>query len=189
MGYFRSLVRSLLGIKAEMSPGLLFSEQRAPVFTPRQYDKLSREGYEKNVIAYKCVNELCNSISSIEWFVQVRSTGKPVEDPGHWLVKLLNKPNIHQTFGDFLFRTTAFYLIAGNTYWEKVRVGGGGPPRQLQVPRPDRMKVLKGKLGVEGYLWEDNRGNKRTWEADPLTGESDISHQCCEHVEQEPSGQ
>ena len=26
-----------------------------PRFTPRQYDKLAEEGYQKNVIAYRCI--------------------------------------------------------------------------------------------------------------------------------------
>ncbi len=40
---------------SQTAPLLVQWGGQQPRFTPRQYDQLAREGYQKNVIAYRCV--------------------------------------------------------------------------------------------------------------------------------------
>jgi HK97 family phage portal protein len=46
-----------------------------PVWTPVSYEKLAREGYEKNAIVYACVNEITRAGKGIPWRA-MKPTGK-----------------------------------------------------------------------------------------------------------------
>lgn len=169
-----------LGVRGKASAtapliGMLHNGQ--PVFTPRRYDKLAEEGYQKNVIAYRCVDEIARPISSFEWQVFRRSSGgdrELLDDQKNWVSMLLRGANPFQSWGDLLYHMTAFYLIAGNSYLEEVGPDGR-PPRELWALRPDRMEVIPGPSGPSGYKYEVG-GRKKTWKIDELSGESKILH-------------
>lgn len=114
-----------------------------PRFTPRQFDKLADEGYQKNVIAYRCIRLISQSAASVPFVVYKGK--KRLED--HALLDLLRRPNPAQGGAALFEAVYAFALIAGNSYLEAV-----GPvasaPRELWTLRPDRMRVIPGAHGV-----------------------------------------
>ncbi len=149
-------------------------------WTPRLYDQLAKEGYQKNVVAYRCINLIANSSARIPWVLRNRKSGEEVTN--HAALTLMARPNpsIHGQVA-FLSTCFGFKLIAGNSYIEAVgprkdEVNPHSPPRELWPLRPDRMKIIPGPLGMpQGYQYEVNM-RKHVWPVSPLTGRSSILH-------------
>ncbi len=155
------------------SVGALMAYQTAgrPVWTPRQYDQLSKEGYQKNVIAYRCVNMIARAVGSVPWrLYQGRD-----EILNHPLLTLLHHPNPRQAGSAFMESVVAYLLLAGNSYIEMVTTPQGAPG-ELYVLRPDRMQIIPSSLGTaHAYEYKVN-GQSRQILSDPVTGQSSILH-------------
>ena len=53
----KSLWRRLLQTKASVTtPLLVTTGAHQPVWTPRRYDTLAEEGFQKNIVVYRCVS-------------------------------------------------------------------------------------------------------------------------------------
>ncbi len=118
----------------------------APAWTPRDYVSLARAGYERNVIAYRCVRLVAEAAASAP--LRVTEGGAVMAD--HPLIALLAKPNPEQSGAELFESFYGFLQTAGNAYLEGVALDG--VPRELYVLRPDRMKARPGKSGwAEAY--------------------------------------
>lgn len=118
----------------------------APAWTPRDYASLARQGYEKNVIAYRCVRLVAEAASAAP--LCVMEGGAVMCD--HPLTVLLARPNPEQSGAELFESFYGFLQTAGNAYLEAVALDGA--PRELYALRPDRMKARPGKSGwAEGY--------------------------------------
>jgi HK97 family phage portal protein len=126
-----------------------------PVRTPRKFDSLAKEGYEGNVIVFRAINILAAAIAGIPIRAYKRkgTSGKGAEVDTHPLLDLLAKPNDDMAGPAFMERYVAFLLIAGNSYIQALRPARkNAPPLQLDVLRPDRMRVTPGADGrVAGF--------------------------------------
>lgn len=157
------------------APLLVQSGALQPRFTPRQYDQLAKEGYQKNVIAYRCVQLISRNAAAVPWLV---TRGKGVyktrlED--HPLAAILAQPNPMQGGAELFAAIYGFYLIAGNSYIEAVGADGA-PPRELWTLRPDRMRVIPGRQGVPAAYRYQIGGQSVDFAVDPVTGASDMLH-------------
>lgn len=113
-----------------------------PVWTPRDYGSLAREGYGKNPIVFRSVRMIAEAAASVTWLLY-RGDEELFDHP---LVMLLNRPNPAQS-GATLFETVYGHLmVAGNAYLEAVCIDGS--PREIFTLRPDRMRVI---AGVDGW--------------------------------------
>ena len=140
---------------------------------PRYMEKngkaFAKEGYGMNVIVFRCVDLISKALANIE--MQVHVNDDVVED--HPLAKLLQNPNPVQGGSDFWQAYTAFRLITGNPYMEKLLVGesgeNGGTPAELWIVPPYQMKILARDDNPVplGYLWEGS-GRTRSWKTDPF---------------------
>ncbi len=137
----------------------------------RDYGKLSEEGYQKNIVAYRCITLIARSVASVPW---TAFTGdREVED--HDILKLIERPNPRQGRSAFFEAFESYYLIAGNSYLREIGPDGR-PPRELWTMRPERMKVQTGEGGrITGYEYRVNV-KTATYPVDPLTGRSAILH-------------
>jgi HK97 family phage portal protein len=147
-----------------------------PVWTPRQYDKLAEEGYQKNVIAYASINMVARGAASIQWTLS-RKRGQTLTDiVEHPLLTLLNRPNPLQGKSAFLEAMYGYYLISGNNYVEGI-TNMRGTPIELYTHRPDRVKVIPGQFGLpQAYEYSVNGISQRLWEVDAIRGKSPILH-------------
>ena len=116
-----------------------------PVWTPRDYAALAREGFSQNAICYRCVRMICESAASVPLQLQ---DGKQVLDE-HPLLSLLKRPNSVQSGQDLLEDWYGHLMVAGNAYLESVSVDE--QVIELHVLRPDRMKVVPGHDGWPEY--------------------------------------
>ena len=167
---FRKEVKSSASAKLLVPFGV-----REAKFTPRQYDQLATEGYQKNVVAYRCISLVSRNAAGVPWVV-FRGKGANRERlHEHPLIDLLNKPNPQQGGAALFEAAFGFYLIAGNSYIE-----AAGPknaaPLELWTLRPDRMRIVPGAAGLPtAYRYQVN-GTTFDYAADTLTGQSQVLH-------------
>lgn len=144
-------------------------------FTPRHYDALAAEGYQKNAIAFRCISLVSQNAAAVPWILfEGEGAGRRRIDD-HPLLALLRRPNPVQGGAALFGALFASYLIAGNSYIEAAGPKGQ-PPLELWPLRPDRMKILPGPSGIpSGYRYTVN-GAAVDYRADALTGAADILH-------------
>lgn len=146
-----------------------------PIWTPRQYDKLAEESYQRNVVAYRAINEVSKCVGSVP-FRLMKGTGKRrIEVDTHPLLTLLSRPNPLQSRSAFMQAVTGFYLIAGNSYLEMVGPRSK-PPKELWIKRPDRMMVSPGPKGIPKNYTFRLAGGIVEWPVNQMTGRSEILH-------------
>jgi len=122
-------------------PLLALHGQSRPVWSPRDYGALAREGYAKNPVVYRAVRLISEAAAS----VPLNLFEGEAELADHPLLALLMRPNGQQTGPDFLEGVYGHLLVSGNAYLEQVPVDG--LPRELHALRPDRVKVVQGPTG------------------------------------------
>ena len=100
------MLRKLFGIGIEkkasaIAQSLALTTAGVVQWTPREYDKLAREGYLINVIGYRCIKEFSESFATIPWVL--KKGDEIVEE--HPLLDLLNQPSPS---------------VNGQSFWRKV---------------------------------------------------------------------
>ncbi|HVV94721.1 MAG TPA: phage portal protein [Hyphomicrobiales bacterium] len=112
-----------------------------PVWTPRDYAALAREGFLCNAVVFRCVHLVAEAVGATPLVL----TEGGVERDAHPLLDLLAEPNPRQTRTTFLEALAGHLLLSGNGY---VEAGvASGRVRELHVLRPDRMRVVPGADG------------------------------------------
>jgi HK97 family phage portal protein len=127
--------------RSAAAPLVAFYAAGQPVWTPRSYAAMAREGFAGNAIGYRCVRMISEAAASIPLLVY---DGEG-DIAGHPLARLLAKPNPGQGGREFLESVSGFLLISGNAYVERAEVGDA--PRELYALRPDRIKVVASPSG------------------------------------------
>jgi HK97 family phage portal protein len=150
-----------------------------PQATPRRYEKLAQEGYQKNVIVFRCVNLISESAAAIPWqlFSGKGDDKTLIED--HPILDMLARPNPWQGGASFFHMVYSFKLLSGNSYIEAVAPETGpnlGVPLELWTHRPERMKVIPSDSGQPGAYQFEANGRKVLWVVNPLDGKSLILH-------------
>lgn len=112
-----------------------------PVWTPRDYGALAREGYQKNAVVHRCVRLVAEAAAALP--VSLLENGR--ERDAHPLLDLLRRPNPREEGGRFLEGVFGHLLVSGNAYLEAASIDGR--VRELHALRPDRMRVVPGASG------------------------------------------
>lgn len=156
---------------SSVGPMIAYGTIGHPIWTPRRYDSLADEGYQKNVIVYRCVNLIARGLGSVPWLLYRGET----EIDQHPLLDLLNSPSPRQAGSAFMEAVVGYLLLSGNTYIEAV-LNQDGAPTELHPLRPDRIKIIPGPAGMpSGYEYSINSLCK-VIPCDPLTGHSCVLH-------------
>lgn len=122
-----------------------------PVWTPRDYERLTREGFARNAVAYRCVRMIAENAASVPWtlFEDERELTE------HPLLALLARPNPAESGAALMESWYGHLQTAGNAYLEAATAGG--QIRELYALRPDRMKVVPGASGwPQGFEYTAN---------------------------------
>ncbi len=142
-----------------------------PVWTPRQYTSLVTEGYQNNVIVFRCVNLIARNVAMPPWLLY---DAHDHEIERHPLLALINTPNPLQNRGAFTEALVSYLLLAGNAYIEAV--GDNGHVKELHLLRPDRVQIIPGEQGLpQAYVYQINN-KKRFIPVDQDTGASSLLH-------------
>lgn len=160
---------------------LLSNGSRGDIWPDEDFEKLADESYLKNVIAFRCVDEIAKNTASVPWRLFRRLPNRKREEvTDHWLCELIDHPNPSDSWNYLIFTADSYYSLDGNSYIEKVCPDNGrnkGIPKELYVHRPDRIKIhvdtVTGQISKYEYSVE---GRRRFFNVDPITKESEILH-------------
>jgi len=136
------------------------------------YQDLAEEGYMKNSIVYRCVNEIAKGASAVPFMVKA---GDQVLD-SHPIVTLMSRPNPLQSHSEFFNSIFGFLLLSGNAYI--LRVGSEvGAPKELHLLRPDRMVIKGGSNPIpDRYEYVINGRVQAVYDVEERTGFSEVKH-------------
>jgi HK97 family phage portal protein len=153
-------------------------------WSARDYANFAREAYIQSFVGYRCIDLIAQSVASVPWKVFIKDdsnkTGR-IEQPNHALTRILHRANPGEGFSAFQLGVISFLGIAGNSYVEKLAPETGpnkGLPIELHTHRPDYIKPIidDNTHQLVGYKLEIEGKEIKTWEIDPLTGQSDLLH-------------
>lgn len=144
--------------------------------TPVNYASLAKEGYGNNTTVYRAISLVSRTAGAIHWVLYQKGRNGKTEISEHELLKLINRPNPMQGGAQFFEGLWSSYLLSGNAYVEATKAVKTGPPNELWTLRPDRTKVVPGRIGYpEAYIYEVN-GRKITYQVDFVKMKSPILH-------------
>ncbi len=168
-----SIWQRLFGSKAsEARQVLVMNEVGRPVNTQKNYEAFAKEGYQINVIAYKCVSLISRACAGMNW--ELYKSDREVEE--HPLLDLLKNPNPMQSKSAFFESLVAYFQIAGNSYVEAVRSNPKAPPMELWPLRPDKMRIIPGTLGLPAAFEFKGASASKLYPVDQITGDSNVMH-------------
>ena len=137
-----------------------------------KYDDLAKEGYLKNAIVYRCVNEISKGASAVPFIIK---NGDQVIDE-HPVIDLLMRPNPLQSYSEFFNSLFGYVLLSGNAYI--LKVGSElGSPKELHQLRPDRIQIKGGGQAIpDRYDYVMNGQVRNTYLVDQDNGFSELKH-------------
>ncbi len=146
--------------------------------TPANYESFARKGYSANVAVYTAINKIAVAGGGVTWkLFNSRNNTKPTQILDNPLIKLMERPNPMQGTSAFIQSVLGYYLISGNSYIEKNKPFEKQPPTELWADRPDRMRIIPGKIGYPQSFEFTGAGNtKKLFPVDQVTLKSDMLH-------------
>ncbi len=137
-----------------------------------KYQDLAKEGYLKNAIVYRCVNEISKGASAVPFIIKA---GDQIVEQ-HPIIELLNRPNPLQSYSEFFNSLFGYVLLSGNSYI--LKVGSDlGKPKELHLLRPDRINIKGGGNPIpEKYEYIINGKVHQTFLVDQENGFSELKH-------------
>lgn len=137
-----------------------------------KYQDLAKEGYLKNAIVYRCVNEISKGAAAVPFKIKL---GDNILEE-HPLIDLLNRPNPLQSYTEFFSSLYGYLLLSGNSYVLKVG-SDRGAPKELHQLRPDRIQIKgSGNPIPEKYDYILQGKVQASYEVDQESGFSELKH-------------
>jgi len=135
------------------------------------YDELAAEGYMKNAIVYRCVNEISKGAASVPFRIISRDGD---EFEAHPAMDFLSRPNPLQSYTEFMNAFFGYLLLSSNSYMLRI-TGMGNTPKELHLLRPDRIKIEGGKGAMPSkYEYIINGRIESVYDVDQENGFSDL---------------
>ncbi len=122
-------------------PLIAFQSNSVANWSSMEHGQLSRDGFVKNPVVYRCIRLISEAAASMPWLLY---SGE-MELEEHPLLDLLNAPNAQFSGPEFMEAIYGHLLISGNAYIKQVSIDD--TPRELHSLRPDRTKVLSDNTG------------------------------------------
>ena len=123
------------------APLIALSGTGRPVWSDRDATSITRIGYYRNAVAYRCIKMIAEAAASVHCDIFV-GTDEPDHHP---FEALWRAPNPRQASADLMETIYGNLLCFGNAYLEVV--ADGLTPREIYSLRPDRVKVVPGPDG------------------------------------------
>ncbi len=118
------------------------TQYRDKYFGPQDYFTLSKHCFIENIIAFRAITMIAKSASSVVLTAYKNyNNGNKKELAGHQINNLLRQPSSKYGLAEFIEEIISYQLISGNAYIY-VSENEAGVPTELQILRPDRIKIL-----------------------------------------------
>ncbi len=147
-------------------------------WTPRDYANFAKETYMTNLIAFRCIDMIAKSVSSVSWKLFQKTGDEATVIENNPINDLLRRANPEESFSYLNYKTVSYLAMAGNVYIEQVRPETGPnqvTPKELYALRPDRIKIQVNETTGQktAYIYTVG-GTSVIFPIDPVTGKSDI---------------
>ncbi|MRG55983.1 phage portal protein [Phyllobacterium sp. SYP-B3895] len=144
-------------LQRKSAPGLVALQlEREARWSQSGYCGLSRQGFMRNAVVYRCVRHLAEAASSIPWLLYEGDA----EDSRHPALQLLADPHRGMDGSSFFEELYGHLLLSGNAYVERVESGSGAS--ELYLLRPDRVRIVADDHGWPTALTYGAGMQKRT---------------------------
>lgn len=180
MNFFTRWLSSRFGCKDSAVAKIIFTGMGTTTsWTPHNYRNFAEESFMKNVVAFRCILKIAESVASVPWTLFRKLKGdktEPVES--HPVIPLLERANPQESFAYIVMATMAYLLMSGNAFMECVAPATGPNrmvPKELYSLRPDRVKIETNEQRIIGYTYTVG-GYKHTFEVEPVSGQCDLLH-------------
>ncbi len=158
-------------VQTKEAPQVVLSTTNTNHYRRDNYEAYANEGYRQNAIVYRCVNEIANGAACIPF----KAYQGDIELDQHPILSLLQRPNPMQAGVEYFQAVYSYLLLSGNNY--SIRSDVAGEVRELYLLRPDRVRVKPSKTSTpEGYEYVINSKIIKTYDSNPMTGESEVKH-------------
>lgn len=135
-----------------------------------KYSDLANEGYLKNAIVYRCVNEVSKGAAAVPFLIF--QEGEPLE--AHPAISLLNRPNPLQSYSEFMSALFGYLLLSGNSYVSRT-TGINNIPTEMHLLRPDRITIQgNGQVFPDKYIYTVDGKRLAEYVVDQENGYSDL---------------
>jgi phage portal protein BeeE len=128
--------------------------------TYNTYQDIIERGYF-NPIVFSAVNRIIRELRTVPFHVykvneKKDSSGVNEIAYNHPLEKIFSgSANLDESFADIIEQWVFYLSIAGNAYIEaRGPLSGDNVPQQLYILRPDRVKIVPGRNGIRGYVFD-----------------------------------
>lgn len=138
-----------------------------PIWTDRNYASFVREGYKKCGAVYACINKIAGAAASIKWKLYTDNTMQR-EIESHPLLDLWKHPNPRMGTAEMIEQLFGFWHMDGNCYLWANRLNPKDPPVELWPLHPNMIKVVAGKLDIQGYVYGWGTPGVQDFEPDEL---------------------
>ena len=166
--------------RAVSASGAALSGTTIAQWFSRDYANFAREAYITNYVAYRCIDIIAQSVSSVPWSVFKKADEGREEISEHPLMRILHRANPSEGWSAFQLGVVSYLNIAGNSYIEKIAPETGlnkGIPFELKSHQPHRIKPLLNDLKeLVGYALVIDGKVLKEWPIDLITGQSDLLH-------------
>ncbi len=132
-------------------------------WTPSDFNALSREGYGRNPVAYRCIRMISEAAASV--------TITAPEGPA---AEMMRRSHTQGSLTEVLESFYGYLQLSGNAYLEAVL--DGERPVMLRALRPDRMSLLTDKAGRAMGWAHKTGGRTRSFRRDMATNRCAIFH-------------
>ena len=135
------------------------------------YTELASEGYMKNAIVYRCVNEIAKGASGVPFKI-CNADGDELD--AHPAIDLMSRPNPLQSYSEFMNALFGYLLLSGNSYMLRV-TGISNVPKEIHLLRPDRIVIHGGNSAMPSkYEYKINGHTEAVYDVDQENGFSDL---------------
>jgi HK97 family phage portal protein len=129
------------------------------------------EGYKKNVIIFRCINEIARAISSVK--IEVHNEEGPIDN--HQALSILSKPNPQESWSQFISHAFSDFMISGNMFI--LGNSDSGRFTEMWVLSPLLVDVVGGNSGLpDRFIYAKGTQQERVLPVNQVTGFSQIFH-------------
>ncbi|WP_164509053.1 phage portal protein [Clostridium rectalis] len=114
------------------------TQGNSPRYSDVNYTTIAKEGYMRNWIIFRCMQEIIKGAIQLNWKVKRKNAnGEDEEILNHPALKVLENPNPLYGQSELIKRAIVFYYIQGESPFYKIQTSLG--IKELYVYRPDRV--------------------------------------------------
>ena len=121
--------------------------------------------YKIHPWAFACARDVAQSAAGVEY--QLLRENKEIKKK-ELIWQVIDRPNPHDTYFDFMEATFTFLELSGNNFWELVRNKDGDLVGMYVLP-PHKMEILPHKkLKVAGYIYRPSANEQILYDASEI---------------------